>query len=278
MKQNIKNISEIVLGCLISAIGVNMFIINSNLFSGGVSGIGILLNYVFSIPAGLTVIVLNIPLLLLSFFKLDRRFTIFSVIGTVSLGIFLIITSGLKNVVIVNDVIFYSIYGGVVTGIGHGLAYANHGSEGGMDIIVMLVKRKYENFHLGQLGFLSNCIIIGAGAAINGVVNALYSIIIIFISGYVTDRIIHGLRKKKVLIVITDKYEELYKYVTQKKYQGVAILNEQKISGENKKVLYCVVHVSQLPEFKFKALSIDKNVLISVIDASEVDGRGIENI
>ena len=110
LKQNIKNIIEIVLGCLISAIGVNMFIINSNLFSGGVSGIGILLNYIFSIPAGLTVIV--------------------------------------------NDVIFYSIYGGVMTGIGHGLSYANHGSEGGMDIIVMLIKRKYENFHLGQLGFL----------------------------------------------------------------------------------------------------------------------------
>lgn len=276
-KQNIKNISLIILGCLISSMGINMFIINAKLFSGGISGVGILLQYLTNIPAGYTVLLMNIPLLILSYIRLNKRFTIFSLVGTLCLSIFLLLTKDLSNLLAVHDTLFYCVYGGALMGAGHGLAYANHGSEGGMDIIVMLVKKKYDNFDVGQLGFITNCVIVGIGAVLNGITVALYTLIAMFISAYVTDKLIHGLSKKKVLFVITEKHGEICKYIQSQKYRGVALLDGQRISGEERKVLYCVVHVSALPEFKYAAQNIDKDVMISVMDASEVDGKGFDS-
>lgn len=276
-RQNIKNISLILIGCLISSIGVNMFIINAKLFSGGVSGIGILVQYLTNIPTGYTVLFINIPLLILSYIRLNKRFTIFSLIGTVGLSIFLLITKDLNNIIIANDVLFYCIFGGALIGAGHGLAYANHGSEGGIDIIVMLVKRKYGNFDVGQLGFISNCVIVGIGAMLNGITVALYTLIAMFISGYVTDKLIHGLSRKKVVFVITNKHKEVCNFIASQKYHGVAILDGHSIAGKERKVLYCVVHVSAIPEFKYAVQNIDKDVMLSVIDAAEVDGKGFDS-
>lgn len=276
-KHNIKNFTLIVLGCLISSIGANMFIINAKLFSGGLSGIAILFQYLVHIPAGYTILVLNIPLLLLSYKELNVRFTIFSFVGTLALSAFLILTKNMSNILTVHDTIFYCVYGGALMGAGHGIAYANHGSEGGMDIVVMLVKKKYDNFDVGQLGFISNCVIVAIGAMLNGMTIALYTLISMFISGYVTDKLIHGLSKKKVLFVITDKYDEVCKYIEEHKYRGAALLEGHKVSGKERKVLYCVIHVSALPEFKFEIQKIDKEAMISVIDASEVDGKGFDS-
>lgn len=276
-KHNIKNFTLIVLGCFISSIGANMFIINAKLFSGGLSGIAILFQYLVHIPAGYTILVLNIPLLLLSYRELNIRFTIFSLVGTLALSVFLIVTKNMSNILTVHDTIFYCVYGGALMGAGHGIAYANHGSEGGMDIVVMLVKKKYDNFDVGQLGFIVNCVIVALGAILNGMTVALYTLISMYISAYVTDKLIHGLSKKKVLFVITDKYNEVCKYIEEQKYHGAALLEGYKVSGKERKVLYCVIHVSALPEFKFQIQKIDKEVMISVIDASEVDGKGFDS-
>lgn len=141
-RENIKNTAFVIVGCLVSAIGVNLFLVTAKLLSGGVSGVAILTQYVFHVPAGYTVLIANIPLLILSYIKLNRRFTIYSIIGTVSLSVFLILTKDLSSIFKVQDTLLFSVYGGVLTGIGAGLAYSNHGSEGGMNIIVMLVKKK----------------------------------------------------------------------------------------------------------------------------------------
>jgi len=276
VRQNIKNCVMVIIGCLVSAIGINMFVINAKLFSGGVSGVAILLQYMTHISAGYTVLILNIPLLVLSYRKLNLRFTLLSLVGTLSLSAFLIITKNLNSILTVQDTIFYCIYGGALMGVGHGIAYASHGSEGGMDIVVMLFKKKYSNSDVGQLGLITNCVVLSIGALLNGMTIALYTLISMYISAYITDKIIHGLSKKKVLFVVTDKYVEVCKYIERQKYHGVALLDGQKTSGTERKVLYCVIHISALPEFKYTVQRIDNDAMISVIDASEVDGRGFD--
>lgn len=159
-QQNIKNAIFVIVGCLLSAIGVNMFLVNAKLFSGGVSGIAILIQYALNVPAGYTVLLANIPLLVLSYRKLNKRFTIYSMIGTISLASFLLLTKNLSSILTVHDELLFCVYGGVLTGLGAGLAYSNHGSEGGMNIVVMLVKKKYDSFDVGQLGFIVNCVLV----------------------------------------------------------------------------------------------------------------------
>lgn len=276
-KQNIKNAIFVIIGCLISAIGVNMFLVNAKLFSGGVSGLAILIQYAFKFPAGYTVLLANIPLLILSYKKLNKRFTIYSILGTVSLSVFLLLTKNLSNIVTIQDAILFCVYGGVLTGVGAGLAYSNHGSEGGMNIIIILVKKKYDSFDVGQLGFTVNCVIVFLGMLLNGIPIALYTLMSMYIAATVTDKLIHGLSRKKVLLIITDKEDEVCEYITNSNHHGVTILNGKALTGKERKVIYCIVHVSRLPAFKYAVQKIDENALISIIDASEVDGKGFNS-
>ncbi|MBW9148934.1 YitT family protein [Clostridium sp. CM028] len=276
-KQNIKNAFFVILGCLLSAIGVNMFLVNAKLFSGGLSGMAILIQYALKVPAGYTVLLANIPLLSLSYRKLNKRFTIYSMIGTVSLSLFLVMTKSLSSIITVHDALLISVYGGVLMGAGAGLAYSNHGSEGGMNIIVMLIKKKCDSFDVGQLGFIVNCVIVFLGMLLNGITIALYTLMSMYIAAFVTDKIIRGLSRKKVLLIITDKEEEVCEYITNSKHRGATILKGNALTGKERKVIYCIVHVSKLPEFKYSVQKIDEDALISIIDASEVDGRGFNS-
>ncbi|MFL0195730.1 YitT family protein [Clostridium sp. WILCCON 0269] len=276
-KEDIKNTIFVVVGCLLSAIGVNMFLVNAKLFSGGVSGIAILIQYALNIPVGYTVLIANIPLLVLSYRKLNRRFTTYSIIGTVSLSLFLILTKNLSNVLTVHDTLLFCVYGGVLTGAGAGLAYSNHGSEGGMNIVVMLVKKKYDSLDVGQLGFIVNCIIVFLGMLLNGITVALYTLMSMYIAGFVTDKLIHGLSRKKVLLIITDKEDEVFEYITTYMHREATILNGKTLIGKERKVIYCVVHISRLPQLKYSVQKIDRDAFISIIDASEVDGKGFNS-
>ncbi|GIM29701.1 membrane protein [Clostridium polyendosporum] len=276
-KRNLKNVSFIILGCLLSSIAINMFIVNANLYSGGISGIAILIQYALKIPAGYTVILANIPLLIISYKKLNVRFTILSLIGTVCYSVFLILTKDLKNIVNTNDIWLLCAYGGILNGIGIGLTYANHGSMGGFNIITMLIKKRYDNYDVGQINFLENFPIILIGTWLSGILIILYTLISILITSIVTDKIIHGLSRKKLLLIITDREQEVCDYIKTYMHRGATILSGQELTGKERKVLYCIVPVSRLPEFKLSVEKIDKDALISIIDAAEVNGKGFSS-
>ncbi len=276
-KQNIKNMALIMLGCLLSSIGLNMFIVHAKLYSGGISGLAILLQYITKFPAGYTIMLANIPLLIISFKKLNIRFTIYSFIGTVFYSLFLIITKDLQTIINTNDTLLYCLYGGVLNGLGIGLTYANHGSMGRINIITMLVKKKHDNFDVGQLGFIFNCIIVCIGILSSGILTGLYTLISMYITSFVTDKIVHGMVRKKLLFIITEKEKEVCDYITSYMHRGATILNGQTLTGKERKVLYCIVRLSHLPELKYSIQKIDKDALISIIDASEVNGKGFDS-
>lgn len=274
-KLNTKNIILVIFGSLISSIGINMFLVNAHLYSGGVSGIAILIQYSTQIPSGYIIMLINIPLLFISYKKLNKRFTIFSLIGTVAYSIFLLLTKDMQYLVKINDILLYSLYGGLLNGVGIGIAFSNHGSMGGINIITMLVKKKYDNFHVGQIGFVANLAIVFVGVLLHGLPIALYTLLAMYITSMVTDKIIHGISRKKLLLIITEKEKEVCNYITTYMHKAVTILNGQDIVGKERKVLYCVVQLSHLPEFKYSVQKIDKDIIISIIDASEVDSKEI---
>ncbi|MTK10852.1 MAG: YitT family protein [Clostridiaceae bacterium] len=273
----IKDVAFIILGCLLSSIGLNMFIVHAKLYSGGVSGLAILIQYITKFPAGYTIMLANIPLLVISFKKLNIRFTIYSLIGTISYSVFLVITKDLQTIISTNDTLLYCLYGGLLNGLGIGLTYANHGSMGGINIITMLFKKKHDNYDVGKIGLIFNCLIVCIATLLNGILTALYTLISMYITAVVTDKIIHGMVRKKLLFIITEKEKEVCDYIITYMHRGATILNGQTMTGKERKVLYCIVHLSHLPELKYSIQNIDKDALISVIDASEVDGRGFDS-
>ena len=269
----------IILGCFISSLGVNLFLSNAKLLSGGVTGIGLILQYMWNIPSGITVFILNIPLFLVSYKFLSKRFTIYTAIGMISFSTALMLTKPLSVLVRVDDTLLYCIYGGVLSGIGYGLVFFRNGSIGGTDIITMVVRKKYSNLDIGKVGFGFNLIIVTIAAFIFGLPQALYTLISMFITSTILDKVLNGFTSKKLLLVLTEKEEDIITYVIKDMHRGItSLMAEGGYTHNQKKLLYIAVTTSQMISLKNRILRIDPKAFITIIDVSEVKGKGFQSI
>ena len=278
-KTFILDVIFIFLGCLIASLGVNLFLTHAKLLSGGATGIALIIQYLSNVPAGIVVFLLNVPLFIVSFKKLSPSFTLYSGLGMLSLSAALIITKPLSNVIRVNDVLLYCLYGGALCGAGYGIVFLRNGSTGGTDIITMLIRKKYSNFEIGKLGFILNCIIVIIGAVIFGLPKALYTLLSIFVQGLVLDKVLKGLNSKKLLLILTDKDDEIIDYVLKDLNRGVTSLPaEGEYTHKKKKMLYCIVTTREMLNLKNKIYAVDERAFITIMDISEVKGKGFRNI
>lgn len=269
----------IFIGCFIASIGVNLFLTHAHLLSGGATGIGLIIEYLTGFQAGFTVFLVNIPLFILSYKKLSHRFTLYSAVGMTSLSLSLIITRPFSALIDVNDILLYCLYGGSLCGIGYGIVFLRSGSTGGTDIITMLIRKKYSNFNIGTVSMLLNAIIVIVGAFFLGVPKALYTLISIFTQSIVLDRVLKGFSSKKLMLILTDKEDEIINYIIKDLHRGVTTLQARgEFTDSNKRMLYCLVTVPQMIELKAKILAIDPMTFISILDVSEVKGRGFTNL
>lgn len=269
----------IILGCFISSLGVNLFLSNAKLLSGGVTGIGLILQYMWNIPSGITVFILNMPLFFVSYKFLSKRFTIYTAIGMISFSTALMLTKPLSALVRVDDTLLYCIYGGVLSGIGYGLVFFRNGSIGGTDIITMVVRKKYSNLDIGKVGFGFNLIIVTIAAFIFGLPQALYTLISMFITSTILDKVLNGFTSKKLLLVLTEKEEDIITYVIKDMHRGItSLMAEGGYTHNQKKLLYIAVTTSQMISLKNRILRIDPKAFITIIDVSEVKGKGFQSI
>ncbi|SHE47743.1 YitT family protein [Clostridium fallax] len=278
-KSYILDILIIILGCFIASLGVNLFLCHAKLLSGGATGVALIIQYLTGFKAGFTVFILNLPLFVLSYFKLDKKFTVYSAIGMVALSIALLITEPLSSFVQIDDILLHCIYGGALCGIGYGLVFSRNGSTGGTDIITMVIRKKFSNFNIGSVGFALNLIIILIGIIFFGVSKGLYTLISMFIQGYVLDIVIKGVSSKNLLFIITDKEDEVIDYIIKDLHRGVTSLRaEGEYTHDSKKMLYCIVTAREMIELKSTIHYIDPKAFITIMDTSEVKGKGFKNI
>lgn len=270
----------IFIGCFIASLGVNLFLVNAKLLSGGATGIALMLQYLFDIPSGISVFLINIPLFFVSYKFLNKKFTIYSGVGMLSLSICLIITKPFSVLTShINDLLLNCIYGGVLCGLGYGLVFSRNGSTGGTDIITMLLRKNYPNLEIGKLSFAINCIIVFIGAIIFDLSKALYTLFSMFSQGTVVDKVINGFYSKKLLLIISEKEEDIIKYVIKDMNRGVtSLVAEGEYTHKLKKMLYIAVTASQMVHLKNKILRIDPKAFITIIDVSEVNGKGFYKI
>lgn len=269
----------IFIGCFIASIGVNLFLVNAELLSSGVTGIALMIQYSLNVPSGISIFLINIPLFFLSYKYLKRRFTIYSVVGMVSLSLSLILTERFPQISSLDDSLIYCIYGGVLCGLGYGLVFSRNGSTGGVDIISMILKQKFSNFELGKLGFAINCLIISVSAFLFGLPKALYTLISIFIQAIILDKVLNGFNSKKLLLIISEKDDDIVKYVIKEMTRGVtSLVAEGEYTHQYRKMLYIAVTASQMVSLRSKILQIDPKAFITIIDVSEINGKGFNKI
>lgn len=275
-KENVFRVLMICLGSLISSIAINAFIIPHKLLSGGVFGVSLIIQYMSGLPSGYLILIFNIPIFLIGLKAVDKDFIFFSLIGMLSLSGFLLITKDISSYLKVNDILLSCIYGGVIGGIGAGIVFRNRASQGGVDIIAVIIKRKVGT-SIASLSFGINLFIVAVGAAISDVEKAMYTLILMYITSVVVDKVIGGFDIKKMLLIITDKEEEVSNAIMKDLERGVTFFyGEGAYTGDKKKVLYCIITVKQLSRIKKIIEDIDRTAFISVVDTSEVKGHGFK--
>ncbi|WP_163195151.1 YitT family protein [Clostridium thermarum] len=273
----VKRALIILLSSLLYSISINLFIAPNKFLSGGVSGIALILQYVTGLNAGYTVILINIPLLIISLKKLDKEFTLLTALGTVSQSVFLILTRGISQYYQNHDLLLACICAGVINGFALGNIFKCHGSLGGTDIITMIVRRK-ANFNLGKVSFAINLVIVSIGSVIFGIEKGIYTLISMYINSSFVDQVIKGFNKKNLVFIVTSKEELIIDRITHDLRRSATILKGKgAYSKMEKTVIYCVVATSQIPRIKQIVEKTDGGAFMSILDASQVQGRGFDH-
>lgn len=264
----------IILGCLISSGAINLFLVPAHLLSGGLAGIAIILYFLFSLPIGVQVMVYNLPLLFAAYKTLSREYIADVVFGTVMFSVALDATRFLNAYAPLTDPMLSAIFGGTLTGVGYGIIFRMNGSSGGLDIVAAIVK-KYYSFNMGAVIFAINCVIMAFAALLFGLAPALYTLISMYMSSYVTDMVVDGFNHRKVLLIISEKPEQIAEAIIHEVGRGVTFLEgEGAFTNQERRVLFVVASLTQIAKLKLIVNLFDKNAFMIVMSANEVMGRG----
>ncbi|MCB2289412.1 YitT family protein [Clostridium sp. CS001] len=275
-EKGILRVLMIIMGSMIYSMGVNVFIIPNRLLSGGVAGIAIILQYLTKFPSGYWVILINIPIFLIGIKVVDREFGIFSFIGMISMSLSLIITRNFHSLNYISDPLIASLCGGALTGIGAAIIFKNRASQGGTDIIAVVVKKKY-GISIGRIAFMINSVIVAMGMFIGSLETAVYTLIAMYISAAMVDKVIQGFNQEKVVLIVTGKCDKAKQAILENLGRGVTYLyGEGAYTGEKKKIIYCILSPREIEEVKNLMENIDTSAVISIMDTTEVRGKGFK--
>lgn len=272
----IKNILVILLGTAIFSFGLVHFNMENNLAEGGFTGITLLLYFLFKVNPSVSNLVLNIPIFWIGWKILGRTAFIYTIIGTVSLSLFLEIFQRYKiKIPLENDMLLIAIIAGIFIGLGLGIIFRVGGTTGGSDIIARLAN-KFFGWPMGKTLFLFDATIITLSLITYLTLQqGVYTLIAVFIGAKIIDFIQEGAYSGRGAIIISNNYVKIAEQISDELDRGVTTLDgEGFFSKEKKKVLYCVVGKNQINQVKKIALAIDPFAFVSITHVHEVIGEG----
>lgn len=280
MNEKIKNwmidIIGIIIGAMVMAFGISMFLLPNKLSSGGFAGISTILYYLFKIPMGVTNILLNAPLFIFAAFKIGKKFFIKSIIGTVSLSIFLDIFDTLKP--LTEDSFLACIYGGIIVGIGTAVILKVNSSTGGSELISNILKEYNSNLRMSNIIVIIDIIVIALNMFVFKEIEiGLYSAIAIYIMGKIIDILFEGIYFTKLIYIVSDKNEEIAESIRNEVRRGITgLYGKGMYTNKEKLVLICAAARRDVIRVKTMAKKIDPQAFIIISNAREVFGIGFK--
>ncbi len=273
-----RNLALIVIGSLVSATGINAFLVPHKFLSGGVSGLSQLFSYLTPISVSVYVFMLNIPIFIMGWYTVGRVFVVGSAIGMVTFSVSLVATAWMAKAGWEPEPLLSALIGGVLSGGGTGLVFRANSSHGGIDIIAAAVKRRW-SLSIGTVGFLFNILVVTVLGLIFGLHAALFTIVSQFCSSMALDRVMLGLDTSRAVFIITSEPQRIADLIIKKLNRGVTFLEgEGAYLQRRQRVIYCVVSLSQLARVKHYVKSIDPYAFLTVAEVSEVHGEGFKAV
>lgn len=248
----------------------------NKLSSGGFAGISTIVYYLVNIPVGTTVLILNIPLILLSYFRIGKELVFKSIYGTFLFSLFINLTE--NHLWFTQDKLLASIYGGVAIGIGTAIVLKENGSTGGSDLLTYIIRSYFPNFRSGSLLVFIDAIIILLNVIIFQEIEiGLYSFIAIYIVGKMIDIVLEGIYFTKMVYIISPCYKVIAQKIGEKISRGsTGIYARGMYERKNKMMLLCVASRSEVEQIKKIAYEEDRMAFIIITNAREVRGKGFK--
>jgi uncharacterized membrane-anchored protein YitT (DUF2179 family) len=290
------NYGQVVAGSFIIAVGFVFFISPYKLAPGGVYGISIVLHYLFEmyhsaleslfgtiLPENLDISVaalcMDIPLCIIGAKVLGKSFGIKTVVSFIAMAVFtFILENSWGYRVLVDDVMLSSIFGAVCVGLGSGLIFRTGATSGGTDVVSMIFSKR-TSIPLGTMVIIvDSCVVILSFVAFQDIKIPLYSFIIIYITGRIVNAAVYGFRNIKTLIIVSDKHEEIAKFVLDLERGGTILYGEGMYTGNKKKVIFTNVNPKEVNLIQQHIRDVDPEAFITIIDAGMVVGEGFRNI
>lgn len=274
MRKFLKNTFSIIFGCILMAAGTSFFLLPNKLSAGGFAGISTIVYYLFKIPLGTFMLAINVPVFILTYYKLGKRFAINSIIGATLYSVFVDVFDKLPAVT--DDRLLACIYGGILTGVGTGILLNVKSSTGGTELVTNIIRSYNAKYTTSKLIIIIDTVIVILNVIFFGEIEiGLYSAIAIIIMGKVIDILVEGTNFSKLLFIISEKNDKIAKEIgTNVKRGSTGIYGKGMFKDNSKIVLMCAIGRGDLPKVKQIVKEIDKDAFIIISNAREVLGMG----
>lgn len=282
-KINWLSVLKILLGSFLLALGLDIFLAPSNIVTGGVTGIGIIIKDItrriwgVGISLSVTNLVINVPILIAAWIVKGRRYIARTALATISLSGWLYV---FENVAYTGNILLAAIYGGVLSGIGLGLVFTTQATTGGTDMIAAIVQHYIPHFSVSNFLLIIDGLIVCGGILVFGIETTMYALIAVYITTAVSDRVVDGFHYSKAIYIISDHGEEIASAILEKIDRGVTGLQGRGMYTQSDKlVLMCTSSSKESVKIKQIVHSIDPKAFMIIHDAREVLGEGfIESV
>lgn len=266
----------IVIGCILAAFGTSEFLLPNQLSSGGFAGIATIIYYLFHVQMGTTILILNIPLFIIGYFKLGKKFIIKTIIATLLYSKFIDIFENFG--VFTTDRFLSCLYGGILIGIGLALVLKVNSSTGGTDLVAYIIQDFNCNIKMSNIIIIIDILVLLANIiTFREIEIGLYSAITIFIVGKMLDIVFEGINFCKLIYIISDKSEEIIEAINLEADKGAtALYGKGSFSKKNKMIIMCVTKRRGVDKIKLISKKVDPSSFIIITDAREVYGLGFK--
>lgn len=274
-KEIVWNMGLISLGSVLCAVAINGILIPHGFVSGGFVGIGLIIHYLVPfLPLGLLYFLFNVPIFLLGWIYVGRRFFLYSIAGLFIFSAAAILVQGTLPV---HDKILSAILAGIITGIGSGVILRSFGSAGGTDILSVILLNRF-SIRLGSTVLAFNSCVLLFAALLFSLDAALYTLVFMYVSTHILNLVVTGMSQRKAVFIISPFWKEISEGIFNDVNRGVTIIRGQGgFTGRDEQILYTVITFRELSRLKHVVRGIDPDAFVVVTDTLEVMGQRIGN-
>lgn len=285
IKNVLKNTLMLSVGCIIYGIGIGLFLDPNELCPAGVSGLAIVINRWIELICGATplstgaiIAIANVPIMILGVWKLGWRFFFSTIIATFASSAIIDLLQAFFAPPTAEPLLA-CVLGGAFMSLGMGMVFRAGATTGGTDVIVRVLRNKYKHIKTGQMfWFIDGAVIVVYALTFQSVEGFLYALITLAVQTFVLDAVLYGTDSAKLLYIVSDKHEEISKYLLDKLETGVTFIKGTgAYTGKEKQVLMCVVKKQMLPKVREFVCETDPKAFMIVTKATEIYGEGYKD-